>query len=97
MLFKPVSDGSVTGTGPLTFESRILGGILITANGTNDATVTLQSKDSNGFTVFQIVTKFPIFVAGPFSIVDADKMPTEIGYYSVSGTGAAAQFYEWVQ
>ncbi len=97
MLLKPVSDGSVTGTGPLTFENLTLGGVLITANGTNDATVTLQSKDSNGFTVFKIVTKSPLFVAGPFSIVDADGKPQETAYFSVSGTGAAAQFFEWIE
>jgi len=91
MLLKPVSDGSVTGTGTLTFESAILGGVLITANGTNDTTVTMQRTNSSGTTVFQIVTKSPIFVAGPINIGG------QVGYYAVSGTGAGCQFYEWVE
>ena len=91
MLLKPVSDGSVAGTGTLTFESGILGGVLITANGTNDTTVTLQRNNSSGTKVFQIVTKSPIFVAGPINIGG------QAGYYAVSGVGAGCQYYEWVE
>ena len=90
MLLLPVSDSSVTGTGTSTFQSRILGGVLITANGTNDATVTLQADNSSGTNVFKLVTKSPIFVAAPIDI------GSQAGYYSVTGTGGAAQFYEWV-
>ena len=96
MILKPVSDGTVTDTGVLSFASNILGGVLISANGTNDAIVTLQSDNSSGFTVFSITTKSPIFIAGPISIVDANGDTTVAGYYSVTGTGAATQFYEWV-
>ena len=91
MILNPVSDGSVAGTGTLTFQSRILGGALITADGTNDTTVTLQTDNSDGFSVFKLVTKSPIFVAGPISI------GSQAGYFSVSGTGGAVQFYEWVE
>lgn len=91
MLLNPVSDGSVTGTGTLQFDSGILGGVLITANGQNDTTVTMQITNSSGSKVFDIVTKSPIFVAGPINL------GVQIGYYAVSGTGAAAQFYEWVE
>ncbi len=89
MILNPVSDGSVTSTGTDTFDSQILGGVLITADGTNDATVTLQRDNSSGTTVFKVVTKSPIFVAGPINI------GSTAGYFSVTGTGAAAQFYEW--
>ena len=91
MILKPVSDGSVVGTGTLAFVSGVLGGVLITANGTNDATVTLQADNSDGYTAFKIVTKSPIFVAGPIRIA------SQAGYYSVSGTGSGCQFYEWVE
>ena len=96
MILKPVSDGTVAGTGVIQFSSNILGGVLITADGTNAAVVTLQADNSDGITVFSISTKSPIFVAGPVSIVDANGDTTVAGYYSVTGTGAAAQFYEWV-
>ena len=97
MILNQVSDCSVVNTGELIFGSGILGGVLITANGTNDATVTLQANNSDGFTVFKIVTKSPLFVAGPISILDGDGNTTQVGFYSVTGTGAGAQFYEWVQ
>lgn len=91
MILNPVSDGSVVGTGTLKFDSRILGGVLITADGSNDTTVTLQQINSDGTTVFKIVTKSPIFVAGPINI------GSNAGYYSVSGTGSGCQFYEWAE
>lgn len=91
MVLRPITDGSVTSTGTVTCESRILGGVLITADGTNDATVTLQKDNSGGVTIFEMVSKSPIFITGP---IRAD---TQTLYYSVSGTGAAAQLYEWVE
>ena len=91
MILVSVTDGSVIDTGTITFQSRILGGALITADGTNDATVTLQRDNSDGFNVFKLVTKSPIFIAGPISI------GSQIGYYSVSGIGSACHFYEWVE
>ena len=91
MILNPVSDGDVTGTGTLTFQSRILGGVLITADGSADATVTLQQDNSDGFTVFKLVTKSPIFIGAPINL------SSQAGYYSVTGTGAACQFYEWVE
>lgn len=94
MLLKPVSDGAKTAavdpTGTLTFESGILGGALISADSTNAVTVSLQQNNSDGLKVFSIVTKQPIFVAGPIQI------GVQAGYYSVSGTGGKVQFYEWV-
>lgn len=91
MILNPVSDGSVSGTGTLEFQSGILGGVLITANGSNDTTVTVQANNSSGPTVFKIVTKSPMFIAGPIRI------NSQAGYYSVSGTGSGCQFYEWAE
>lgn len=94
MLLKALNDGSVTGTGTFAFSSSyqggILGGVLITADGTNAATVTVQRNDANGKTVFKLVTKQPILIKAPISMEGA-----QLGYFSVSGTGAAAQFFEW--
>ena len=97
MILNPVSDGSVTSTGTLTFNSRILGGVLITTDGTNAAVVTLQTVNGSGRKVFQISTKSPIFVAGPISISDVNGDPQQAGFYDVAGTGAAVQFYEWAE
>jgi hypothetical protein len=86
------NDGSLTGTGTLTCESRIMGGVLITADGTNNATVIARRLNSAGKIVFKIVTKSPLFTTGPIGLED-----TQALYYDVSGTGAAAQFFEWVE
>ena len=91
MLLKSVSDGRITGTGTLEFESRILGGVLISADGTNAAVVTVQADNSSGATVFSLSSESPIFVAGPIAI------GSSAGYYSITGTGGAAQLYEWVE
>ena len=91
MVLNPVSDGSVIGTGTLKFDSRIVGGVAITADGTNDATVTLQQNNSDGLTVFKLVTKSPIFIGAPINL------GSQSGWFSVTGTGSACQFYEWVE
>lgn len=96
MLLKALTDGSQTGTGNLTFSSSYqggnLGGVLITTDGTNAAVVTVQRNDANGKKVFQISTKTPVFITGAIGMEGA-----QIGYFSVSGTGAAAQFFEWCE
>jgi hypothetical protein len=90
MLLRPMTDGSVTGTGTMQLQGRILGGVLITADGTNNATVIVRRTSDAGFQVFKLVTKSPVMIAAPIG-VDAEQ-----AYFSVSGTGAAAQFFEWV-
>ena len=93
MLLKPINtDGALAGTGTLTLENRILGGVLITADGTNNATVIVRKDNSSGDQIFDLVTKSPIFITGPISNKGSQTI-----YYDVSGTGAAAQFFEWVE
>ena len=97
MLLIAKNDGSapsasLESTGTMTIESGIIGGVLITADGTNDATITVQRNDANGKTVFDLVTKSPAFIVAPVSLES-----TTQAYYSVTGTGAAAQFFEWVE
>jgi len=92
MLLKAIgNEGALTGTGTLTCESRIMGGVLITADGTNNATVIVRKDNSSGKQIFDLVTKSPAFISGPISL------GSQILYYDVSGTGAAAQLYEWVE
>ena len=90
MQLRALTDGSVTGTG--TVQTRLIGGVLITADGTNDATVILRRVDSNGKQIFKLVTKSPQMIVSPIGTESAETV-----YYSISGTGAAAQLYEWVE
>jgi hypothetical protein len=90
MLLKAITDGSVAATGPMKVPSGILGGVLVTTDGTNAAVVIVRRNDANGKAVFKISTKTPLFITGPIGMEG-----TQDAYYDVSGTGAAAQFYEW--
>ena len=93
MLLKALgNDGAVTSTGTFTVANGIVGGVLITADGTNNATVILRKDDANGKQLFDLVTKSPTFVAAPIGMEG-----TRTLYYNVSGTGAAAQLFEWVE
>ena len=91
MVLNPVSNGSVTGTGTLTIPSGILGAVLISADSSTAATVILRKDNSSGEIVYKVVTKAPLFTAGPIRI------GSQALYYDVTtGSGGAIQVYEWV-
>jgi hypothetical protein len=69
-----------------------VGGILITTNNTNQGTVLLHRDDASGAQIIDIATVTSMWITGPFSMEGTTSL-----YYSVSGTGCAAQFYEWVE
>jgi hypothetical protein len=85
VILKALTDGGVTSTDTLTCASGLFG-VLISTDATNAATVTVQRVGSGGKTVFDCH-----FVVGPISLEDSTAL-----YYSVSGTGATAMFYEWI-
>lgn len=91
MLLRALNDGSVTSTGTMTVTRKTLGGVLITADGANNATVIVRKDDASGKQVFKLVTKSPVFIIAPI-----DLEGTATAYYDVTGTGAAAQFFEWL-
>ena len=91
MKLRALNNGAVTSTGTVTVPSATIGGVLVTADGTNNATISLKRDDTNGKEIFDLVTKSPGFFVAP-----VDTEGTTTVYYSVSGTGAAAQLYEWV-
>lgn len=91
MVLRSITDGSISGTQTLTIPSTIVGGVLITADGTNNATVSIRKESSTGKEIIDIVTKVPLWIAGPFSLEGASQ-----AHVTVSGTGALAQIYEWV-
>ena len=90
MILKPLTDGSTSGTGLLACNAAF-GGALITADGTNDATVIVRRNSDTGTQIFKVVTKASGLIAAPFDLGDSNQI-----HYSISGTGAAAQLYEWV-
>ena len=92
MILNALTDGKVSGTGTFIIPSGILGGILITTDSSNAAVVTVQRDDANGKKVFDISTIAPTFIIGPVALQD-----TDTAYYSITGTGASVQFYEWTE
>jgi hypothetical protein len=90
MLLNPISEGGINGTALATILSKIIGGVLISADSTNDATVTLREDGANGKVVFHLVTKTPAFVCAPIRLGS-----TQL-YISCTGTGAKCFVYEWV-
>ena len=91
MILRRLTAGSITGTGTLTVESQIVGGILLTADGTNAASVTLQRDTSGGTKIIELSSTISMWISGPFGMEE-----TETLYYAISGTGGSAQLYEWV-
>lgn len=92
MQLRSVSEGAISGTGTLQLPGKLLGGVLITADGTNNAVITLRTDTSSGQIVFQLTTKSPFFPTAPFSNNGSQTL-----YYSISGTGAAAEIFEWIE
>jgi hypothetical protein len=89
MILRPLTDGKVSTTGTMVLTSGLFGGALMSADGTNAAAVTVT--DSSGKKILDVSTKTPMFInMGP---VQAASKSLD---FSVSGTGASAQFYEAV-
>lgn len=92
MKLRALTNGSVSGTDTLTITSYILGAVLITTDNSNQATVIVRRESSSGKQIFKIATATTIWIAGPIDMEGTDQ-----AHISVTGTGAAAQFYEWLE
>ena len=88
-----LTDGAVSGTATVSLGmvGRALGGVAITADGTNNATVVVRRNSSTGKVLFHMVTKSPLVAILPVHTDGATQL-----HYSISGTGGLAMIYEWV-
>ena len=91
MLIKSITNGSVSSTGTITCESGIVGGILLTTDNTNAAVVELRRNSASGKKILQVSTVTSMWISGPFSLEETTQL-----YYSITGTGAAGQVFEWI-
>ena len=96
MNLQTLTNGRVSGTGTLTLEGQHtaggkLGGVLISTDGTNAADVVVRRDNADGDAIFSISTKTPMMVTAPI-----DSRGTSALHYTVTGSGASAQFYEWI-
>jgi len=83
--------GLTSGSDAILVPSGILGGVNISADGSNAATVIVRkgAPGNPGEVIFHQVTISPIFIIGPIQAAQECTI-------SVSGTGGLAQFFEWV-
>lgn len=88
MILSALTNGLVSGTGQITTMSGVFGGCIISTDSTNNATVEIKEDDSNGTTIFAMISKEPIAVFAPFEIGN-----TRL-YYSITGTNATAILFE---
>ncbi len=96
MNLQPLTPGAVSNTGTVELvgaasNSGVIGGVLITADGTNDAVVVLRENNSAGKVLFDITSKSPLFVVAPIRSGETAQI-----WYTITGTGASAMLYEWI-
>ena len=87
-----LTDGAIAGTGiiKLTGSTGTFGGALITSDG-NTATVVIRKDSETGKKLFDIAVTSSAFIPMPVDIEQAVQL-----HYSITGTNALAQLYEWV-
>jgi hypothetical protein len=90
MILKPITSGSISGVGLIACQSKLLGGVLISVDGTNAGTVVVRKDSETGDVVFHMVAFRPVFCGNPI-------LASDILYYSITGTGCTAMLYEWIE
>lgn len=90
MVLIPISEGMLNGVGNFFVNSRTIGGIVVTADGTNNATVIIKRENASGTEIFKLITKSPAFICAPIFC------NTQNLYITCTGTGAGVFLYEWV-
>ena len=88
---RPLTNGTVTGTGEITLDSRLFGGIDLNADGTNAGVAVIRDNDASGTILIDTSSITGKTIIAPF------RAPSGKIYYSVTGTGADAMLYEWVE
>ena len=88
MTISEVSNGAITGTGYLRLTNNLIGGILVNADGTNAASITLRDGSNTGPVLFSYSSKQPLFIQNPI------RCNSNQIYYSISGTGTSVEIFE---
>lgn len=88
---KALFDNVKTGTGTLTMDGNLFGGVDLNCDGSNAGTVIVREDSATGKVLVSISSTVGKTVIAPF------KSKSRTIYYSISGTGADAMLYEWVE
>jgi len=89
-MLRAITIEKTTGTGTVSLTRGLFGGVLLSTDGTNAAAVVIRKNNATGDVIFDLSSKQPGYYMGD-PIEAAEKI-----YYSISGTGALAQLYEYV-
>ena len=91
MILRSITNGKVSGTGSISFsQGSLIGGIVVSTDGTNEVIVIVRRDSNTGKIVFDLTTHDPVCFVLPIETSNPS-------YYSVTGTGAGAMFYEYVE
>lgn len=85
-------DGALSGTGVITVDSMTVGGVIITTDNSNAAAVVLRRENATGKVIFDESTLTTLGIMLPLTMEGTDKL-----YFSITGTGAKAMLYEWIE
>jgi len=93
--FTSLTSGAVSGTGTVVLQGYhqtggIFGAAVITTDGTNAAVVEIRKNNASGELLLDVSTKQPMIETSLIRVSD-----TQVIYYSVTGTGAKVQLFEW--
>lgn len=85
----PLTAGQVSGTNSVNLDGNLLGGFLLTADGTNLATITLRDGDASGTILVQLSSVDSLGFTAPI------RAESGVVHYVISGTGATGMLFEW--
>lgn len=88
---KALFDSVKTGTGTVQMDGYLFGGVDLNSDGTNTGTVIIHEDSASGKVLVSFSSVVGKTIIAPF------KAKTKTIYYSISGTGADAMLYEWVE
>jgi hypothetical protein len=91
MVIRPISAGAVSGADTISLDQNVFGGFVLSTDGTNAGTVTIRDTDGSGTILAQVTSVQSLAFIQP---IRADSGTV---HYTISGTGASAMLYEWVQ
>jgi len=90
-----LTGGAVSGTGTVVLQGHhqtggVFGAAAITTDGTNAAVIQIRKNNASGDLLLDVSTKQPMIETSLIRVSD-----TQVIYYSVTGTGAKVQLFEW--
>ena len=88
---RPISDGAISGTSTIDLDEKLFGGVDLNCDGTNAGTVVIRDENASGKIIIDTSSITGKTIIAPF------RAKSGTIHYTISGTGATATLYEWVE